>query len=128
VLVPKSADQLGNDAGTLLVLDHALATFTGWNTRRKEAGAEGALASLTGSCLPLPRTKAERQKTGDPRLSIEEIHPSLDHYRDSYRVLLEKHQIRGTLLPEDIELLAKNLEKRRSMFAAADGGGEKEGR
>jgi hypothetical protein len=120
-LVPKSADELGNDAGTLLVLDHMLATFTGWNTRRKEAGADGELANLTGSCLPLPRTKAERQKSGDPRPSIEEIHPSFAQYRDGYRVLLGKHQTWRTLLPEDIELLAKNVEKRRSMFTAADG-------
>ena len=121
VLVPKSADKLGNDAGTLLVLDHTLATFTGWNTRRKEAGAEGELASLLGSCLPLPRTKAERRKSGDPRPSLEEIHPSFAHYRDSYRVLLGKHQTWRTLLPEDIEVLTKNLEKRRGLFAAADG-------
>jgi hypothetical protein len=104
-----------------LVLDHTLATFTGWNTRRKEAGAEGELANLIGSCLPLPRTKVERQQSGDPRPSIEEIHPSFAHYRDGYRVLLGKHQTGRTLLPEDIELLEKNLEKRRSMFAAADG-------
>ncbi len=121
VLVPKSADQIGNDAGTLLVLDHTLATFTGWNTRRKEAGAEGELASLTGSCLPLPRTRAERQKAGDPRPSIEEIHPSFAHYRDSYCALLKKHQTSRTLLPEDVEVLAKELEKRRDMFAAAGG-------
>jgi hypothetical protein len=118
VLVPKSSDAVGNDAGTLLVLDSTLATFTGWNTRRKEAGAEGALVSLTGSCIPLARTKADREKNGDPRPSIEEIHPSFAQYRDYYRDTIGHHQAWRTLLPEDMSLLMKNLEKRRGLFPA----------
>lgn len=121
VLVPKSADKIGNDAGTLLVLDSTLATFTGWNTRRKAAGAEGALTSLVGSCIPLAHTKADRQKSGDPRPAIEEIHPSFAQYRDYYRDLLGRHQASRTLLLEDIALLTKNLETRRSLFAGGDG-------
>jgi hypothetical protein len=120
VLVSKSGDKLGNDAGTLLVLDHTLATFTGWNTRRKEAGAEGALVSLVGSCIPLSRTKAERERNGDPRPSIAEIHTSFAQYRDAYRATLGHHQEWRTLLPEDMALLMKNLEKRRDLFPSAD--------
>jgi hypothetical protein len=120
VLVPKS-DRLGNDVGTLLVLDHTLATFTGWNTRRKEAGAEGELANLIGSCIPLARTKAEREKSGDPRPALEEIHPSFAQYRDSYLSMLRKHRTHRTLLPEDVELLTRSLDKRRSLFAGAGG-------
>src|SRR5262249_11059306 len=49
VLVPKSAPD-GNDLGTLLAPEVAvpLATYTGWNLRRKGVGAEEELASLIG--------------------------------------------------------------------------------
>jgi hypothetical protein len=121
VLVPKSADKTGNDAGTLSVLDATLATFTGWNTRHKEAGAEGALVSLVGSCIPLPRTKAERERTGDPRLSVQEIHPNFDHYRDGYRSLLFNGQQNRVLLAEDAVLLNKIMESRRTLFDFGEG-------
>ena len=57
---PNRHDADGNDLGTLLPAEVAvpLATYTGWNLRRREAGAEGMLASLAGSYLPFPRTRA----------------------------------------------------------------------
>src|SRR5262249_37928511 len=58
VLVPRS-DRDGNDQGTLVPPEVwvPLATYTGWNLRRRDAGAEGALASLVGSYIPFPVTK-----------------------------------------------------------------------
>jgi hypothetical protein len=55
VLVPRS-DADGNDVGMLLPPEVAvpLGTYTGWNLRRKEAGADGALANLQGSFIPFP--------------------------------------------------------------------------
>jgi hypothetical protein len=48
-----------------------IATITGWNVRA--AGRRSPeLCSLSGSFIPFPKTKAERQTTGDPRLSLEE--------------------------------------------------------
>ena len=41
-----------------------VATHTGWNLRRAEAGAENELVSLTGSYIPFPVTQAERERTG----------------------------------------------------------------
>src|SRR5262249_43295357 len=58
--VPKSGAD-GNDLGTLLPAEVAVpvATHTGWNLRRRDAGAEDMLVSLAGSYLPFPKTKAE---------------------------------------------------------------------
>ena len=59
-----------------------LATYTGWNLRSTEIGAPDELYSMTGSFLPFARTKAERAKAGDPRLSVEERYASKQAYLD----------------------------------------------
>ena len=57
-----------------------LATHTGWNYRDASIGATDRLASEIGSYLPLPRTRAEREKSGDSRKSIAERYTSLEDY------------------------------------------------
>ena len=57
-----------------------LATHTGWNYRDASIGAPDRLASEIGSYLPLPRTRADREKTGDGRKSIAERYVSLEDY------------------------------------------------
>jgi len=106
VLVPKCGAD-GNDLGTLLPAEVAvpLATFTGWNLRRKEIGAENQLASLLGSFFPLPRTKAERMKSGDPRLSIEERCGGFDKYQQMFNEECTRMVKTGYLLQEDAQRL-----------------------
>src|SRR5262249_46330078 len=79
VRVPKT-DADGIDLDMVLLPDVAvpLATYTGWNLRRADAGAGGMLASLTGSSLPFAKTKEERHKAGDPRLSLAERYGSFE--------------------------------------------------
>ena len=48
------------------------ATATGWSVRSAGAGGAGELCYLDGSYLPFAKTKAEREATGDGRLSLEE--------------------------------------------------------
>jgi len=72
--VPKP-DQDGIDLGGVRTIEMLVpvGTNTGWNLR----GSSGTeLCGLSGSFFPFAKTKAERQKTGDPRLSLEE------RYRD----------------------------------------------
>ena len=57
-----------------------LATHTGWNYRDASIGAPDRLASEIGSYLPLPRTRADREKTGDSRQSIAERYASREDY------------------------------------------------
>jgi hypothetical protein len=115
--VPKT-DANGNDVGTLNLPDVAvpLATYTGWNLRKKEVGAENQLANLLGSYIPFPRTKAEREKAGDPRVSIEECYGSFDNYRKRYAEACDA-LVRGRyLLAEDAKRLIDGRAKVRSLF------------
>jgi hypothetical protein len=85
VLVPKP-DADGNDLGTLLPpeVKVPLGTFTGWNLRRKDVGADGMLANLLGSYIPFAKTKEERMKASDPRPSLEERYGSFAVYLQQY--------------------------------------------
>jgi hypothetical protein len=117
VRVPKSGPD-GNDTGMLLLPEVAvpLATCTGWNLRRREAGAEGVLASLLGSYLPLPMTKEERLRTGDPRISIAERYGSFDEYRKRFAAACADLVKRRYLLQEDADRLMKGREQLRDRF------------
>jgi hypothetical protein len=57
-----------------------LATHAGWNYRDASTGAPDRLAGEIGSYIPFARTKADRDRAGDPRLSIEERYRSRDEY------------------------------------------------
>lgn len=81
VLVPK-VDADGNDRAGIRLPDISvpLATQAGWNFRDPGIGAPDHLAGEIGSYIPLPRTRADRQRSADPRLSIEERYPSKEFY------------------------------------------------
>ncbi len=119
VKVPKS-NKDGNDLGTLLPAEVAvpLATYTGWNLRRRDVGAEGMLLSLAGSYIPFPRTHAEREASGDPRQSIEERYGSFDKYRQQFADKCAEMVKQRYLLPEDAKRLVESREKERKSFAA----------
>ena len=42
-----------------------LATYTGWNLFNENNGPTDEIASMVGSYLPFPRTRREREHTGD---------------------------------------------------------------
>jgi hypothetical protein len=112
VKVPKSGPD-GNDLGCLLPLEVAvpLATFTGWNLRRRDVGAEGMLASLAGSWIPFAATEAERKSTGDPRPSIEKRYGGFEAYRKRW-LAAGAEMVKGRyLLQEDVDRLAGGLEQ-----------------
>jgi hypothetical protein len=99
----------GNELGCLLPAEVAVpvATYTGWNLRKADVGAEGQLVSLTGSYIPFPRTQADRERTGDPRLSVQERYGSLDEYVRQFTATCDKLRAGGYLLDEDAERLIK---------------------
>lgn len=76
VFVPK-VDADGNAvAGIRLpTLAAPIATHLGWNVRKAGFG-EGSLCGLFGSMLPFAKTREERIKANDPRLSLEERYPT----------------------------------------------------
>jgi len=81
VLVPR-VDSLGNELGGIrsVELRAPLATYFPWQLRTGAPAATDRLASFRGTFVPLPRTSAERARTGDPRPSIERLYPSRDAY------------------------------------------------
>src|SRR5205823_2930729 len=123
VKVPKSGPD-GNDLGTLLPAEVSVpaATYTGWNLRRRDAGAEDMLVSLAGSYIPFPRTKAEAKATGDPRPSLEELYGSFGTYQRKLSDRCEEMVKQRYLLQEDADRVLNAANKRRALF-----GGEEEG-
>src|SRR5262249_13813280 len=100
--------------GTLLVPEVAvpLATYTGWNLRRKDVGAENMLASLMGSYIAFAKTKEERTKAGDPRESIEERYGKYETYLKQYLGACADLVRNRYMLAEDAERLRARAEAR----------------
>jgi hypothetical protein len=102
-LVP-AVDRDGNaKAGIHLpAVSVPIATYSGWNYRAKGLGAENQFAGEAGSIIPFAKTKADRESTGDSRLSIEERYQSRTDYIG--RVALAAKQLvnQHYLLPQDV--------------------------
>src|SRR5262249_39429299 len=109
VKVPRSGPD-GNDLGTLLPVEVAvpLATYTGWNLRRRDVGAEAMLVSLMGSYIPFAKTRADRERAGDPRPSIEERYGEFENYRKQFEKACQDLVGHRYLLAEDAEKLIKS--------------------
>jgi hypothetical protein len=85
-----------------------LATQAGWNYRDASIGAPDRLAGEIGSYIPFARTKSERDRTGDPRLSIEERYRDRDEYVGKFAASALDLVDRGYLLSEDVADLLKH--------------------
>lgn len=62
---------------------------------------------MQGSYIPLPRTRADRERSGDPRRSIEERYESRDHYlrlvTEASKDLIREHYLLEEDLPAILE-------------------------
>lgn len=99
-----AVDEAGNDRAGIRLPEIAvpLATHTGWNYRRASIGAPDRLASEIGSYLPLPRTRAERERTGDGRKSIAERYARREDYLGRISLAAVALVEEGFLLAEDV--------------------------
>ena len=97
----------GNDTAGIRMPATAvpLATYTGWNLRSPGIGAPDELYSMTGSYIPFARTKAERVKAGDPRLSVEERYASKSAYLDKVQGVAGDLVRERYLLAQDVPLV-----------------------
>jgi alpha/beta hydrolase family protein len=109
VSVP-AVDTDGNVRAGIRLPDIAvpLATQAGWNYRDASIGAPDRLAGEIGSYIPFARTKADRDRSGDPRLSIEERYRNRDEYVGRFAVAATDLVDRGYLLAEDVADLLKH--------------------
>ena len=78
-----------------------IATYIGW-ALRKAGFAEGELM-MTNAASKLSHTKAEREKIGDPRPSIEECYPTHQAYVDIVKRAVDGLVNEAFLLPDDGE-------------------------
>lgn len=122
VLVPRCNPD-GNELDCLSPPEVAVpaGTYTGWNLRSKQAGAENELVSLVGSFIPFPATKADRAKTRDPRRSLEERYQDLDSYLTLLKAECLRLQKSGYLLPEDVQRTVKLQRERQAQVFAGFG-------
>jgi len=80
-----------------------LGTYTDWDFRSDRIGAPDTLIAMAGSYIPFAKTRAEREKNGDPRRSIEERYSGRADYlrrvEEAANQLVEKRY----LLQEDVK-------------------------
>ena len=81
VLVPQ-VNEDGNDEGGIAMPEVAvpLGTHTGWNVSTFPLSGLRYLAGLVGSFDPFPRTRTDRERSGDSRRSIEERYIGREDY------------------------------------------------
>lgn len=103
IFVPQ-VDEDGNDIAGIRMpsIKVPLATYTGWNLRAPALGAPDELAHLIGSYFPFARTKAEGEKTGDPRASVHERYASRQEYLKKVRAAARDLVTRRYLLERDV--------------------------
>jgi len=96
-----------------------LATYTGWNLRDPKAGSPEGMYALQGSMIPFPRSKAEREKTGDPRASIEERYRNPTDYFHQIENAARQLAGQGFLLERDIPLVVARARTRWQALSSA---------
>lgn len=109
VMVP-TTDEDGNDIAGIRPVEVAvpLATYTGWDLRSAPF-AENEDCEGGGQFIPFATTRAERERTGDPRLSMEERYTDFEDYRSQVEHYVEELVERGLVLPEDEASLKRRL-------------------
>ena len=112
ILVPQvDADGNGVAGVRMPEVTVPLATYTGWNLFNDRSGPADVLSSMQGSYIPFPRTAADRKRTNDPRLAIDERY----HDRDQYLGLVNKAALdlvdHGFLLAEDLAVVLRDARR-----------------
>lgn len=103
VFVPR-ADKDGMAIAGIRMLPLAAprATYTGWNPRAQGFGA-GTLFPLQGAVVPFAATRAERDASGDPRLSVAERYADSAAYVAAVQKAAAQMVAERLLLPQDAE-------------------------
>jgi hypothetical protein len=109
-LVPQ-VDADGNDIGGVrsVFVQVPIGTYTGWNQFR-DGWFDSGFCPLSGSFVPFATTKAERERVGDPRLSLEERYPTKEIYVAAIRKAADGLVTARLLLPEDARRLIAEAE------------------
>ena len=105
-LVPRVDDD-GNETSGIRMpeLRVPLATYTGWNLRDPKTGAPDHLVPLTGGKILFPKTRADRERTKDPRRSIEERYRDEQDYLTRTEAIAREVARQRYVLESDVPLV-----------------------
>lgn len=103
-IVPQ-VDSDGNDVGGIRLPEQAvpLGTYTDWAFRSEQSGAPNTLVAMAGSYIPFAKTRADREKNHDPRLSVEERYSTRAGYVRRVEEAANQLVKDRLLLPEDVK-------------------------
>jgi hypothetical protein len=123
-LFASAVDDDCNDVAGIRLPDIAvpLATYAGWNVRHESMGGAGSMifgAPLLGTTLPFPRTAADRELTGDPRMSIEERYQNRAAYLNKVRACAVELVRSRFLVEEDIHRCVEMAAARWDAFMSS---------
>jgi hypothetical protein len=108
----------GNEIGGIRLPEQAvpLGTMTGWQFRSERLGAPDTLIVNSGAYIPFAVTRADREKTKDPRPSIEERYNGRADYLAKVTAvanrLAEERYVLSKDVPAMIEAAAKHWDWR----------------
>ena len=119
ILVPQ-VDADGNELGGVKMPEVSvpLATFTGWNLFNAESGPTSVLSSMQGSYIAFPRTRADRERTKDPRMSIEERYQNREGYLARVTAAARELVQQRYLLEGDVARIVKRADEHWSYLFA----------
>jgi hypothetical protein len=105
-VVPRT-DVDGNDMGGLRLPEQAvpLGTYGDWSFRSERIGAPDTLIAMQGSFIPFAKTRSEREKAGDPRVSIEERYSTRAEYLRRAEEVANRLAQDKYLLPEHVKAI-----------------------
>ena len=115
-------DDSYNDRGGIRLPDveAPVASYSGWNLRHPSIGNPdlyiGITGGLDGWTLALPATAADREASGDPRLSIGERYASKEDYLAHVNQAANALAGEGYLLEEDIESIVEQAGQKYDYF------------
>ena len=117
VNIPKCGPD-NNELGTLLLPAVAVpvATYTSWNTRNRSVGAENEMLGLQGGYIPFVKTKADREKLGDPRPALLERYRDFGDFQTQFRKVIDRMVEQRTLLADDVAGLMNLADRWRPLF------------
>lgn len=103
-IVPQ-VDSDGNDVGGIRLPEQAvpLGTYTDWAFRSEQTGAPNTLMAMAGSYIPFAKTRGDREKSHDPRLSVEERYSTRAEYVRRVEEAANRLVQDRLLLPEDVK-------------------------
>ena len=94
-----------------------LATYMGWNLRNPSIGSPDEQYPLIGSMVAFPRTRADREKSGDPRLSIEERYKDEQEYLGKIEAAAHELAKERFLLEADVPQVIARAKQRWEQLA-----------